>query len=1003
MKSSFIKCVITASAMLICTAAASISVFAQQASDDQAAASSLSKYDKLPAASYVKTIYNEQNGLPTGEANTVLQTSDGYIWLGSYGGLIRYDGSSFRNYSTDGSISSSSIRSLFEDSSKRLWIGTNDAGVYVYENGRFDTIKSPGDYSFLCIRDFAEGPHGEIYIASTSGMGEIKNGEIKVYTDDELKGETVYSIACDQFGRVWAAMNSGRCAVVSDGEIQKFIDSSEVFTSAEIYCISADNDGRIYLGSSAEEIAVLSFDDSGEFSSKALSAKPISTHNSIEIADDGTIVVCGEHGFAVMDSKGEILMLDDTNQSMPTNDAFIDYEGNLWFASSNYGVIKYTVGCIDSLDSDDLSDVSINAVTEANGEFYAVHDSGINITTKDGKSVSNELTKLMSGIRVRHTMTDTSGKVWFSTYSDHGAVCYDPTDGSMTEYNTKNGLISDLVRTVLELSDGSFAVATQEGVNIIRNGKVTESYNTKNGLSVSAILCFAEDKDGTLYMGSDGGGIYALKDGKITNHGFEEKLEEGVVLRMIPDSDSDGYFVSAGSNLYYWNKTEFKKLENFLKGAGSIFDFYDRDGKLWLLQNSGIIALDKKQLLSGEFTNGTDYGFEHGLTGSLNANTWNFLNDEGKLYISTRSGISVFSFSGTDLPLPKISINSVNIDGKLYEQAGTLDIPGGAQRVTIDFAALSFSGNSNFKVSYMLEGFDDEPITLSGKKSDNISYTNLPGGEYKFTVKVYSPDDPENAQVCSIQLNKAKKLYEYPLFWVLIAILLVLLVIVIMYLIYSAHLRAARRRQEAYRKIVEQSLKTLAETIDAKDKYTTGHSLRVAAYSRELVKRMGMPEEEQERIYYIALLHDIGKIGVPDSILNKPGKLSPEEMNIIRTHPAIGGKILNSFTAIEGISHGARYHHERYDGNGYCEKKAGEDIPIEARIIGVADTYDAMSSNRCYRKALSREAIEQELRRVSSTQLDPKIVPHMLSMIEDGTAPVDTVSNLSSILDEKSV
>lgn len=159
---------------------------------------------------YVKTIYNEQNGLPTGEANTVLQTSDGYIWIGSYGGLIRYDGNSFRNYSTDGSVSSSSIRSLYEDSAGRLWIGTNDAGVYLYEEGKFTDIKSPGDYSFLCIRDFAEGPDGRIYIASTSGMGEIKDGAIEVYSDDDLAGQTVYSIACDPLGRVWAAMQGRR-------------------------------------------------------------------------------------------------------------------------------------------------------------------------------------------------------------------------------------------------------------------------------------------------------------------------------------------------------------------------------------------------------------------------------------------------------------------------------------------------------------------------------------------------------------------------------------------------------------------------------------------------------------------------------------------------------------------------------------------------------------------------------------------------------------------------
>ena len=147
-----------------------------------------------------------------------------------------------------------------------------------------------------------------------------------------------------------------------------------------------------------------------------------------------------------------------------------------------------------------------------------------------------------------------------------------------------------------------------------------------------------------------------------------------------------------------------------------------------------------------------------------------------------------------------------------------------------------------------------------------------------------------------------------------------------------------------------------------------------------------MSPQEQEHIYYVALLHDIGKIGVPDHILNKPGKLDPEEREVIQTHPKIGADILKNFTALKGIAEGAKYHHERFEGGGYCEGIAGEEIPLVARIIGVADTYDAMSSERCYRKPLSNDYIRSELEGGKGTQFDPNIVPHMLEMIKDGTA-----------------
>lgn len=197
-----------------------------------------------------------------------------------------------------------------------------------------------------------------------------------------------------------------------------------------------------------------------------------------------------------------------------------------------------------------------------------------------------------------------------------------------------------------------------------------------------------------------------------------------------------------------------------------------------------------------------------------------------------------------------------------------------------------------------------------------------------------------------------------------------------------------RKKQKQYHDIVNQSLETFAHAIDAKDQNTNGHSQRVAIYSAEIAKRMGMSDEEQEQIYYMGMLHDIGKIGIPDAILKKPGKLTEEEMQIIRNHPTIGGEILKDFTAIQGISDGARYHHERYDGNGYNEGLKGEEIPLAARIICVADSYDTMSSKRVYKELHEENYILSELNQCSGKQFDPEIVPFMIEMIKDGTAPL---------------
>ncbi len=175
----------------------------------------------------------------------------------------------------------------------------------------------------------------------------------------------------------------------------------------------------------------------------------------------------------------------------------------------------------------------------------------------------------------------------------------------------------------------------------------------------------------------------------------------------------------------------------------------------------------------------------------------------------------------------------------------------------------------------------------------------------------------------------------------------------------------------------------LADAIDAKDKYTNGHSGRVAQYSKEIAQRYGYDEKHQEKIFMMGLLHDVGKIGVPDEVINKPGRLTDEEFACIKKHPAIGGKILGNIKEMPELAAGAKWHHERYDGKGYPEGLSGDDIPEEARIIAVADAYDAMTSNRSYRGALAQEIVRAEIEKGKGSQFDPKFADIMLAMIDD--------------------
>jgi len=227
---------------------------------------------------------------------------------------------------------------------------------------------------------------------------------------------------------------------------------------------------------------------------------------------------------------------------------------------------------------------------------------------------------------------------------------------------------------------------------------------------------------------------------------------------------------------------------------------------------------------------------------------------------------------------------------------------------------------------------------------------------------------------------------QYLMFWVMagLAVLWVLALFTYIGICIKMHKVEKQRRKD--QKIISQAMMAIAHLVDAKDEYTKEHSLRVALYAAEIARRSGMKEEDIKNIKYIALVHDCGKVGVPDVILKKKGSLTPEEREVINSHTVLGGHIMESFNSIEGIRDGALSHHERFDGTGYPNKLKGKKIPVCARIIGVADAYDAMSSDRCYRPRLEKEVILEELRKNSGTQFDPEYVGYMIAMMEDGTA-----------------
>ena len=460
---------------------------------------------------WMKTVYNADNGLPTGEANVVLQTRDGYIWIGSYGGLIRYDGVNFKNFSAEeGMLESSSIRALYEGSDGKLYVGTNDMGVYIYQDGTFTRVSYEGDdNAFYSVRSFAETSEGVIYAGTTSGLAKIQtetntdtdSDTVKLVPISDTVGNIVYDLACDKNDSLWICSDNGAIIIVREDAVLTVTDAS-VWMEEDCYSVLAGSDGSIYLGSSGSDLVRLQMKDDSykttSFTSASISTTELHTANDLYEDRDGNIWVLADNGigfFRGADVKGAgrtAFYIPSVMQELPSTCSMIqDYEGNLWTASTKTGVNYFSHGKYTNFNqTGELDKTAVNVVIQHDGYSYIGTDYGLVILNSAYKRVTNTLTNELDTKRVRHIACSENGTLWFSLYGD-GLLEYHPESGSMELHTTENGLISNQVRMTLPLSDGSLAMAESSGIDIWKDGRVVASYGEEQ-LPYPFILCMYE-------------------------------------------------------------------------------------------------------------------------------------------------------------------------------------------------------------------------------------------------------------------------------------------------------------------------------------------------------------------------------------------------------------------------------------------------------------------------------------------------------------------------------
>ncbi len=948
---------------------------------------------------YSAVLYNNSNGLPTSEANAIAETREGFIWIGSYSGLIRYDGSNFERI--DSTTGITSVVCLYVDSKNRLWIGTNDNGVAVMEKGEFKVFKSELGLQSLTVRSITEDAVGNIYVATTHGMSVIDNDlNASVFNETQINNEYINELRTDEeSGIIYGETQNGAVFTIEDGKLSGFYDGSRLGIDG-VYSILPDvaNPGYVYIGTTESKIYYGNLSN-GMSGAKVIDIAPLKTATSMEFIA-GQLWVCSDNGIGTY-VNNTFTMLENLPMNNSIDQMLTDYEGNLWFSSSRQGVMKIVPNRFsDVFEKYDIEPCVVNSTNRTDNMLLIGSDNGLiavngngvmdsipikSIDTKeeDAKDADN-LIALLDGKRIRSIITDSKGKIYFNTYSNLGLVIYDK--GVVTTLTEDDGLPSPRVRVVSETSDGRILAACSGGLAVIKDNKVVDVYNEKSGISNPEILTVVEADNNDIVLGTDGDGIYVINNSGIKNIGLDEGLSSQVVMRIKKDKTRGIFWIVTSNSIAYM--TSDYKVNTIQKFPYSNnFDVYENsNGDMWVLASNGIYVVSGEELIKNEEIKPVFYSMANGLPCVSTANSYSALTDEGILYIAGSTGVAKVNIDVEfdEVKNIKMAVPYVEADGEMIypDESGVFNVPASAKRLTIYGFVYTYS-LINPKVTYKLEGFDKDSVSTMRNTLEPVHYTNLKGGTYNFVMSIQDSQGNEENTI-KVTIDKKKAIHETPEFLITMIGLGVILIVLFVIVIVKARTRTLLKKQNENRLFINEMIEAFAKTIDMKDRYTKGHSTRVAEYTAMLARELGYDDETVEKYHNIALLHDIGKIGIKPEVLNKEGKLTDEEFTIIKSHSIQGYNVLKDISIMPELAIGAGAHHERPDGKGYPKGLKGDDIPRVAQIIAVADTFDAMYSDRPYRKRMNFEKAVSIIKEVSGTQLTADVVEAFLKLVEKG-------------------
>jgi len=752
-------------------------------------------------------VWRQSQGLPQNSVKAILQTHDGYIWIGTKGGLARFDGVHFTVFDDrdQTKLRENEIWSLAEGDDHSLWIATYGGGVSVLKDGKFTIYTHKEGLSGDAVSELCKDRFGNMWIATDQGLSVFKDGKFTSYTvNDGLTSNTVRGLYEDSDGTIWIGTNKGGVHRFKDGKIFKET-INDINSKAVVEEFCRDREGRLWVATS-RGVFRLDGDKQRSFTSE----QGLSSNFTLTVCEDeaGNIWVGDQSGLDKYDPLTESFTKEFEGSSV--NAIYGDREGNLWVGDTNDGLARlrqtlfttYTtrdglqdnntnvvlqdghhntwVGTVKGLDIlrnkkfeqfelESQNDSAITALGKGpDGTVLVAMGDQLYQLTYDAGCQSQECrpkkqllnSSLLSGASIKVLFTDRSGAVWIGTAFD-GVLVY--KDQTFSTYSTKNGLTNNAIRGIVEASDGSIWIGTKGGgLNRLKAGVIT-TYTTKDGLANDGVQTLYIDSSDSLWIGTREG-VNRFKDGKFTTYRVTDGLFASFVYSFIEDTL----------------------------------------GNMWMGCSKGIFRVARKEL--DEFAEGNRssinsvaYGLEHGLESTVAIvaqNPLSYRMEDGRIWFCMLSGVSVIDprqLSINTVP-PLVNIESVEIDDHQFDSGSvTAYAKPGRGDLVFHYTGLSFFAAEKIRFRYKLEGYDKQWIEAGNRRE--AFYSNIPPGHYVFRVMAMNSDGVWNEQGASFSLNLAAHFYQTYWFYGLCVVCTVVLVFCIVTV--RAHQMKMRERELA--------------------------------------------------------------------------------------------------------------------------------------------------------------------------------------------------------------